>query len=453
MIRNVALILPLLLAHAWVHSAEPKDRWSDPTFREQFLGTYGVLGEAEPRPSPVEREQLEKVIPLMASDQDQAVQVLSAAVAAGQTGATLEFTLGNLYFQKDQLEDAAKWYRSALAKFPNYARAHKNLGLVQFRNGQMAEAITSMTRMIELGRGDALTYGLLGHAYSQVGESLSAESAYRLAILLDSRTMDWPLGLARVLLKQERYADAAALCGGLIEKHPDRADLWLLQANAYLALDQPIKAAQNYEALSRLGQATVETLNTLGDIYVNQGLMDLASEAYLRAIELDPAQDAEGPLRKAEVLAARGANDQAKTLIGRIEKPGGMALDETARRRMLKLRARIAAADGQGDDAIAVLEQIVALDPLDGEALMQLGQAHSRAGHPEQALMDYERAEGASAFEADAKVHRAQILVAQEKYAEALPLLKRAQELKPRDEVARYVEQVERAARGKGGKS
>jgi hypothetical protein len=35
------------------------------------------------------------------------------------------------------------------------------------------------------------------------------------------------------------------------------------------------------------------------------------------------------------------------------------------------------------------------------------------------------------------------------RYADALPLLKRAQELRPREDVARYQEQVERMARMK----
>ena len=49
--------------------------------------------------------------------------------------------------------------------------------------------------------------------------------------------------------------------------------------------------------------------------------------------------------------------------------------------------------------------------------------------------------------EFEAKVRLGQLLVSQVRYDEALPLLKRAQELAPRDEVARYVEQVERVAR------
>jgi hypothetical protein len=39
--------------------------------------------------------------------------------------------------------------------------------------------------------------------------------------------------------------------------------------------------------------------------------------------------------------------------------------------------------------------------------------------------------------------------VAQGRFTEALPLLRDAQSLKPRDDIARYIEQVERASKSK----
>jgi len=98
-------------------------------------------------------------------------------------------------------------------------------------------------------------------------------------------------------------------------------------------------------------------------------------------------------------------------------------------------------------EAARVLEEIVALDPLDGEALMLLGELHARNGLTEKAMFYYERAESMEKFEADAKLRRAQLLVKQSRFTEALALLKRSQELKPREDVARYLEQVERVAR------
>ncbi len=113
------------------------------------------------------------------------------------------------------------------------------------------------------------------------------------------------------------------------------------------------------------------------------------------------------------------------------------------------MRARIAVAEGAGDEEAKVLEQIVQLDPMDGEALILLGQHAARAGDAEQAVFYYERAENIEGVEADAKVRHAQLLVGQGKYAEALPLLRRAQELKPRDNIQQYLEQVERAAQSR----
>ena len=43
-----------------------------------------------------------------------------------------------------------------------------------------------------------------------------------------------------------------------------------------------------------------------------------------------------------------------------------------------------------GIEAAAVLEQIVALDPLDGEALILLGQHYARIEQPERAIFYYE---------------------------------------------------------------
>jgi tetratricopeptide (TPR) repeat protein len=173
--------------------------------------------------------------------------------------------------------------------------------------------------------------------------------------------------------------------------------------------------------------------------------MDLAARAYTSAIDLDPTQSPERPIRAAGARAR--TSDPTRAVIAKIDAVFKDRLDEADRRRLLKLRARIATAEGQTDDAAAVLEEIVALDPLDGEALLLLGQHHARMGDLDKAVFYYERAESLEAYEAEASLRHAQILVGRSRFQEALPLIKRAQELKPRDDVARYLEQVDRIAR------
>ncbi len=421
--------------------------WQDPEFKKQFVGTYGILAEVEPRVTPEEREVLEKIFPLMSSDQPKAAKILEGEAGKKDGTAMINFTLANIYFQQDKLADAAKQYTLAVTKFPSYRRAHKNLGLIHVRQGEYAEAIKSFTKMIELGGGDALSYGLLGYAYVAKNDYLAAEGSYRNALLLQPENTDWRLGLARCIFKQQKFEEAAALLDVLLEKYPDRAEFWLLQANAYLGMKQPLKAAENFEFVSRLGKATVDSLNTLGDIYVNENLPDLAADAYIRGMEANREQPLTRPLRAAEVLAQRGAMAQAKRVTGKINELFAARLEDADKRRLLKLDARISVAEGDGGEAAKVLEEIVKLDPLDGEALMLLGQHYGRSGETERAVFYYERAGGVEAFEAPAKTRLAQVLVGQGKYQDAVPLLRRAQELKPREEVARYLEQVERLAR------
>jgi tetratricopeptide (TPR) repeat protein len=268
-------------------------------------------------------------------------------------------------------------------------------------------------------------------------------------MLLQPDFIDWKLGLVRCLFKLERFSEAADLCGDLIAKYPERTVLLALQASAYIGMKEPMRAAGNYEILARGGHATPEILFALGDIYVNESLMELAARAYIQGLSLDPTQSPARGFRAAETLTARGAPDAAKLVLDRMHTTMGPRLDESEKRRLLKLEARIDVAGGSGADAVTTLEEIVALDPLDGEALMLLGQYYSRASQPDKASFYYERAASLELFEADAKVRLAQILVGQSKYGEAVPLLRRAQELKPRDEVARYLDQVERVARAR----
>ena len=452
------------------------DLWNDPTFEKQFLGTLGVQSDVEPGVDLDEQPLMMEVLELFQSDDlDGAIAKLQEILSPPpvpskkkkkktppephfEVSARFDFLLGSAYFQKhlrgdeseeNLLDQAAPQYENAIEKFPSYLRAHKNLGLIHVQRNRYDKAIPHLSRAIELGAEDGLVYGLLGWCYLNTGQYLSAESALRTALLLQADVVDWKVALAQAQAKQGKYAEAVTLTEELIAGDPERSDFWLLQANAYIGLGKSLEAAKNYEMLRRMGMASASSMHVLGDIYVNHSLWDLATGAYEKALEIDPNQSVERPLRNVEILAQRGALDQSKSLLAQTKNVLGDRLDGDDRKNLLKLEARIAVADGTGGEAVTILEEVVALDPLDGDALMLLGEHYARIDDHEQAIFYYERAESLEGFEADAKVRHAQILVAQSRYDEAVPLLKRAQEIKPRDEVGRYLEQVERIARSR----
>jgi tetratricopeptide (TPR) repeat protein len=284
---------------------------------------------------------------------------------------------------------------------------------------------------------------MLAFSYANQGNHLSAETAYRMAILLDPDTVDWKKGLAISLFQQRRFADAAALFDTLIAAQPDSAELWLAQANAYIGLGKPLKAAENYEMVDYLGASTLDSLSNLGDIYVNEQLFDLAASYFVRALEKDPKAYFGRAMRSARDLSIRGALDETSLLVERIEALVGDELGAAQRAELLRLRARVAMERGGGEAEALLLEEIVALDPLDGKALILLGDHESRAGDVEKAAFYYERAGSVEAFEAEAKVRHAQLLVGEQRYGEALPLLRRALALEDKENVRAYLEQVE----------
>lgn len=423
--------------------------WSDPEFQRKFELSYIAETDLEPRLTEPERKQMLSIMKQLDEKKTDAAIATLRKNLTPASSAVFDFTLANIYFGNEQFDEAAAAYEVAVRKYEKFRRAWKNLSLIHVRKGDFDKAIPALTKVVELGGGDALTYGLLGFGYSSLEDNLAAESAYRMAILLEPARKDWRMGLARSLFKQERFADAAALCGGMIVGDPDNADLWLLQANAFIGLNQPLRAAENYEIIDRMGRSTSDSLNMLGDIYVNEELFGLAVNCYVRALEMSAHASPDRALRAARVLAARGASADTERLIGSIERSFEGKLTDESRKELLKLHARVAAADGAGDEEARVLEEIVKIDPLDGEALILLGQFHARAKDVERAIFYYERAQKIERHEADAKVRHAQLLVGEGRYAEALPLLRSAQQLKPRDNVQEYLEQVERIAKSK----
>jgi tetratricopeptide (TPR) repeat protein len=345
------------------------------------------------------------------------------------------------------MEQAIAYYRKATDKYSKFRRAWKNLGTVHMRLANYGAGTKALKRVIELDGETGRVYGLLGYAYSKQSKPLSAEGAYRKAIMLDSNTLDWKRGLARSFFEQERFAEAVALLGQLLKQEPERANLWRLQGKAYLGMKKPMEAAKNFEMVDKLGDASYATLTTLGDIYVNNKLYDPAVAAYTRAMKLQPDGDADRIIRAARVLASQGAYRATAKLTKQIKSVYGQSLQKTQRTAVLKVEARVAVAKGHDDKRAAILERVVKLKPMDGEALMLLGKHYSDRGAIEKAISYYERAGNLDQHEADAKVRKAQLRVRQEKYDAAIRLLRRAQELEYRENVQRYLDQIQRLAK------
>lgn len=427
----------------------PNKLWEDPTFQNEFLGSYGFLAGAEPPLSSKERAVLRDLINLINNQPQEAIQALRPKTTP-ESSAAFDFILANLYFQQDDLNQAEQYYQKAVAKHPDFRRAYKNMGLVQIQKGEFDKAIRTISKAIELGEVDGRSYGLLGYGYLNQRKYYPAEAAYRQAILMQPETTDWKLGLARCLLETKRYADAIALFDMLLSEEPDESEYWLLQANAYLGKGDTLAAAKNLEFVRHMGADNLNTLILLGDIYMNEELPDLALDAYLAGTEMATTDDSPILIRAADVLTRTGNYDQSKIMTARIRKQIDDTISNDTDLKLLNIEAKIARAQGNKETAVEILGKIIERDALNGEAIIELANLFAERGEMAKAINRYKQAEKIEAFERDALIAHAQTIVRQRKYKEALPLLRRALQIKSENYLETYTDRVEQAAKSQG---
>jgi tetratricopeptide (TPR) repeat protein len=139
-------------------------------FQRRFIESFLSETDIEPTVNEDERETMTKVLDLIGADKPmEAADVLESA-RGESTSAVLDFTVGNIYYQTDDLVRAEGAYLDAVAKFPNFRRAWKNLAQIHFRQGHFKASVGAFSKVLQLGGGDGITYGLMGRcacAYEQ----------------------------------------------------------------------------------------------------------------------------------------------------------------------------------------------------------------------------------------------------------------------------------------------
>lgn len=438
-----ALALAFTPAHGQIFPLS-ENRWDNPEFRQRFLGSFGVNTRIEPELSRDEATLFGELVDLIGTNPDQAIARLRAALTA-ESSAALDYTLASLLLQQGDLPAAVRNYRNAIRKFPNFMRAYRNLGLALVQQGEFADAIPMLVKAIELGDGDGNTFGLLGFSYLNVDRPRSALDAYRTAYMLRPDSRDWKIGLAQALTMNGDHAQASAILREMIEANPAQTSLWLTRVNSLISLGQEMEAAAHLEVLSRMEAANAASLRLLGDIYLNAAMPQLAVANYSRAMRVDGGLPIGQALGAARNLLTFAAFDEAAEFVQLLEQKFQGELDDSQHVALLNLVAEIALARGADSEAAATLERVLQTDPLNGRALLLLGNYYNRSGNVEEAEFFYRRAATIESVQVDALIQHARMLVSTRNFAGAVPLLERAQSIRPNSNVEAYLTAVRSA--------
>lgn len=269
-------------------------------------------------------------------DFDTAAKDYEQFLAKKPDDATAHFDLGYVYTALNRADDAKTQYEKAIALDPKMGAAYLNLGLTLLQTSP-ADAVDPLQHAVDLLPDQARPKFLLATALERRGKLNDAIAQYRAAEKLDANDFDTHLALGLALLHSNRLPDAQKEFRAALALQPDSPD----SDEAHLGLGQCLIAQKQYQP----------------------GIAELAS--YLK----NHPNDAHIRVERAAALVDLGQLDEAMAELDRAASQGPENTDA------LELRARIYFAKKQFASAVPPLKQAVFLAPQNANFRALLGHA------------------------------------------------------------------------------
>lgn len=402
------------------------------------------LKEREPEMTAEEYALYERVMTMLATNPAFAVRLLEAMVAEEEKPSpAFEFILGNAYYSAGEIEKCETHYRSAVDRFPTFLRAWNNLGVLYYSTDRFADAVPCFSEAVVLGDKDPTTFGLLGYSLEQTGNIVSAEMAYMQALAGAPNNVDWKEGLLRIYINGRQFGRAEPLVKTLIAEEPRATRFWLAYGNILLAQERRLEAAAVLEAAVGAGVAGTDELVLLGDLYAEQKLVPEALGIYARVLGPAPSLGESKLVHYAQVLIAGDELDGAAEVVRTLE---GRSLTAEGRLATWQTKADLMIARGEWVGARAELEQVLAISPMNGRALLSVGRTYAAEENWARAVLAFEAAYRAPESTYRASLELANLELKNRRYDRAVEYLEKALSLQKTDGVQDYLARVKTLA-------
>lgn len=190
---------------------------------------------------------------------------------AGRKQPPYTYALGITYYEQGDDMAAVDAFQRALSEDPALAEAHLYIGNVHVRQGRTGDAIAAYKEAVESNPAFAEAYNNMGSIYAETGQAEEAMSAYRQALELNERFYDARTNLGLLYAEAGRLDDAIAeylkvikADVGIAEAHNNLSMIYLQQGNYEDALIQSrkaIKLRKDFpEAYNNLGLAHAQSV-------------------------------------------------------------------------------------------------------------------------------------------------------------------------------------------------
>lgn len=432
----------------------PEDlfNWKEEDFEKRFKGSYGINSYLEPELDVDNFNVYEGALAFLEYP-DEAIEYLINGMAninelGIEVSATLNFLLGNLYFENNDHSRAIEQYITAIHKHPDFLRAYENLGYSFMLNDEQEKALPVLLKAIELGSNDSQIHGLIGFLFLEKELYLSALAAYEIAMLFNPRNNTWRFGILQCLINLGRNEDALGVAEEALLFQPDRASNWINVANLLLRIDRNEEAAAHLEVAHRLGGASYESRRLLGNLYFTEKDIESAFNEFLQLVDLlSEGRQMDDILLVCEGLLVHGYGEEAGILISKAKEKSeqaGLKLNSLA---LDLLEGMIFLENDRLSQAESTLARVLEVDPAHPRALLAMGEVYLRSGKVDQAVLYFELAELNQEVAYEAYYNHAQLLLGLGQNQEALEKLRAAYSVESNEKLLEIIRSLEESDR------
>lgn len=426
--------------------------WKEEDFEKRFMGSYGINSYLEPELDVNNFNVYEGALAYL-DNTDEAISYLIIGMAdireqGFEVSATLNFLLGNFYFEKKDHTSAIEQYIAAIHKHPDFLRAYENLGYSFMSNDEKENALPVLLKAIELGSNDSQIHGLIGFLYLEMELYLSALAAYESAMLFNPRNNTWRFGILQCLINLGRNEDALGVAEEVLLFDPDRAENWKNVANLLLRIDRKEEAAAHLEVMHQLGGASYESRRLLGNLYFTDENIESAFREFIKLPDLlSEEEQLDDILLACQGLLAHGYAEEAGILVAKAKEKSGREQFRLNAMNLDLVEGMIYLEKDQLSQAESTLARVLEVDPAHPRALLSLGEVYLRSGKWDQAVLYLELAELNLEVAYEAYYSHARLLLGLGQTQEALEKLRAAYSLERNDEILDIIRSIQESGR------
>jgi len=196
--------------------------------------------------------------------------------------------IGNAFIYKGDVQHAIDYYRKALSQAPDYADAHNNLGFALTRQGRIAEAITHYQEALRIRPDFAQAQYNLRMASAGRGKDEEAVTRVGQTLVRNSGDADMHNNNGVALARQGKPKEALVEFAKALEIDPNFAEARCNMGNSLVELGKIDEAITHYQEALRIMPDYPMARYNLGNALLRQGKVEKAIIHYTEALRGRP---------------------------------------------------------------------------------------------------------------------------------------------------------------------